>query len=309
MRRLSLSLTLLGVAAALSHAACGASGGTDGGGAGGDTDGGGASSGTDGGGAGGAGADAGDGAAGSGGSGGCSGGSDAGTVGEVLHYTCEELAGPTAFDSSTYANNSTATGGVYFNKAGKLCLGIGFDGTGFLDAGKPASLSNLAAVTVEAWVRRNGGVGTGYSSGVVAKTAGNGDFDFSLGIRSDGALYWGSASADEKYGYRALLSQAGDIGFGSWVHVAGSYDVSKNERRFYLNGTELAPSSDSFGADVAAPMNGSGPVRVGNYVWAGANVDFLIGAVDEVRIWNTARTPGQICADAGGTFSGSTCTL
>jgi hypothetical protein len=278
----------------------GALGGSDGGGAAG-ASGASGSAGTSG--AGGAATDAGDAEA--GGSGGCTGSATA--SGLVLYYDCEELSGPTLFDATTNGNNGTAAGGVTFNQASQICVGIQLNGTGYIDAGKPASLSNLTAVTVSAWVRRDQ-VGSGYSSGIVAKTAGNGDFDFSLGIRSDGALYWGSASADPTYGYRALLSAAGSIGLGTWVHVAGTYSVASGERRFYLNGTELVATSDSFGGQAIAPMNGSGPVRVGSYQWTGgSNVDFLVGAVDEVRIWNVARTPAEICADAGKTFTGSSC--
>jgi hypothetical protein len=228
--------------------------------------------------------------------------------GLVLYYSCEDAAGPTVSDSSGNGNHGTAAGGVAFQEAAELCQGIAFDGSGYVNVGTPASLSNLNKVTVEAWVKRDQATSS-YSSGIVAKTAGNGNLDFSLAIVSNGALYWASASNDGTYGYRALITNAGAIENGTWVHVAGTYDVTTNERRFYLNGVAQVASSGSFGADVAAPMDGTGPVHIGNYVWdGGSNTDYLDGTVDDVRIWNVVRTPAEICATAGGTFSGTSCT-
>lgn len=282
----------------------GGSGGATGGASGAAGSGGASGSAGAGGAAGSAGADGG----GTGGTAGCS--SVSGTpAGLLLYYACEDLAGPTVTDASANANNGTAVGGVTFQQTASLCLGLGFDGTGYVNVGTPASLSNLQKVTVEAWVKRDQAT-AGYSAGIVAKAGGNGNLDFSLAVRnSDGALYWASASADASYGYRALLSGPGTVGINIWVHVAGTYDSNTNERRFYKNGVEQVATSESFGANLAAPMDGTGPVRIGNYQWdGGSNTDYLDGTIDDVRIWSTVRTPAEICADAGGTFSGSTCT-
>ena len=33
------------------------------------------------------------------------------------------------------------------------------------------------------------------------------------------------------------------------------------------------------------------------------------GSIDELKWWTVARTPPQICTDAGGTFNGTSCSL
>jgi hypothetical protein len=79
----------------------------------------------------------------------------------------------------------------------------------------------------------------------------------------------------------------------------------------YANGIEGATDS-SFGGTGSTGMDGTGPVRVGNYQWDGAsNAGYLVGAIDQVLIWKTIRTEAEICADAGGVWDGAgpTCTL
>ena len=44
-----------------------------------------------------------------------------------------------------------------------------------------------------------------------------------------------------------------------------------------------------------------GPLRIGNYVWDGdEETGFVQGRIDEVKVWNVARTAAEVCVDAGG---------
>lgn len=75
-----------------------------------------------------------------------------------------------------------------------------------------------------------------------------------------------------------------DVPAGQWSHVAFTYDVSTNARTVYLNGV-------ADGTDFAiGPFMGEGNVYIGQW----NNGNFLNGRIDELRIWNTARSPEEI---------------
>ncbi|MFN0249282.1 MAG: hypothetical protein ACKV2T_20525 [Kofleriaceae bacterium] len=77
-------------------------------------------------------------------------------------------------------------------------------------------------------------------------------------------------------------------------------------KQLVLMALVCACGPSAFGMDVAAPMNETGPFRIGNYVWNDTqNLGFLDGRVDEVKVWRVARTQAQICSDA----SGGGCTI
>jgi len=83
------------------------------------------------------------------------------------------------------------------------------------------------------------------------------------------------------------LKQGGIIPRGVWTHVAVTFDGIT--RRHYING-ELAAS---FAETGPLPTNTS-PIQIGSDVgW----VHSPNGAIDEVRLWNAARTIDQIRAN------------
>ncbi|HYG65888.1 MAG TPA: LamG domain-containing protein, partial [Thermoanaerobaculia bacterium] len=79
----------------------------------------------------------------------------------------------------------------------------------------------------------------------------------------------------------------GVIPRGVWTHIAVTYDGAK--RRHYING-ELAAEFNETGS---LPTNGE-PMRIGSDVnWTNTPA----GAIDEVRLWNVARSIAQIRAN------------
>jgi hypothetical protein len=88
-----------------------------------------------------------------------------------------------------------------------------------------------------------------------------------------------------------LTSAAGTITTGSWTHVACSYDGAT--LRIYKNGNEIS-SVAMTGALGVGNTNG---LRLGSNSPSGDN---LAGQLDELRIWNVARTQPEICLAAGG---------
>lgn len=82
----------------------------------------------------------------------------------------------------------------------------------------------------------------------------------------------------------------------TWHHVAVTYDnsLATNKYSMYVDGN----LEGTF--DISTPVNTAlnGPVRIGIRTDAGAD-KFYLGQMDEVRIWNRARSLSEIVADTG----------
>lgn len=84
---------------------------------------------------------------------------------------------------------------------------------------------------------------------------------------------------------------------GNWHHVAVTYDNSLSSGKFslYIDGVQEGASFDLN----TAVNTGSGDFRIGGRV---DGTNFFQGAIDEVRVWNKAKSLAQIVADTGAEF-------
>ena len=187
--------------------------------------------------------------------------------------------------------------------------GLQFNGsTQRVTFGSSATL-NVSSFTIECWFKRLGNgaatsTGTGGWANVIplvtkgrgeAETPANLNMNYFLGIRSDSVLV---ADFEEATGPNHPIGGTRVIPAGLWHHAAVTYDVATGRYRLYLNGAiekdttltpGLAPASTSIQhAGLATAMTSTG-----------ATQGFFNGVLDEVRIWNVARTPAQVQADRG----------
>ncbi|MCP5368563.1 MAG: LEPR-XLL domain-containing protein, partial [Hyphomicrobiales bacterium] len=142
-----------------------------------------------------------------------------------------------------------------------------------------------AAITVEAWAYRSSSNATYGTVLMKSSNAGWGD-GYGLAEYDGNINFFVNSWSGVKVS--AFLAS------GVWTHLAGTYDGS--ELKLYVNG-ELVDSLAYTGA-----INHSlSPLRIGsgagNYPWT--------GAVDEVRVWNVARTQEQIAADLDQVLTGA----
>ncbi|HUN81289.1 MAG TPA: FG-GAP-like repeat-containing protein [Phycisphaerae bacterium] len=152
---------------------------------------------------------------------------------------------------------------------------------------RSASLEPINELTIEAWIRldTNGGA----NSRIARKSADfGGGFilaasqasDHHLQLRIDDATLGSAVAADP-----AFLS----VYFGQWHHVAGVYSAPGNFCRLYVDGVQKASVA------AAGQLNYSdADFLIGNFGEAEEGFD---GLIDEVRLWNVARTEQQIRDD------------
>ncbi|WP_309710175.1 LamG domain-containing protein [Pseudolysinimonas sp.] len=80
----------------------------------------------------------------------------------------------------------------------------------------------------------------------------------------------------------------------TWYHVAGVYDKQAGTIQLYVDGV-------SQGTAVAGPSwTATGSTAIGRGKWGGANVDFVAGALDEVRFYGRVLSAAEIAALAAG---------
>jgi hypothetical protein len=237
--------------------------------------------------------------------------------GLVGHWGLNEGSGTAAGNSVANGANGTfsASSPTWTTDATVPLLtasGLRFGGapTGYVTFGDPAAL-DLAQFTLECWFRRDG-AGTPNSTGTGGVTAvpliahgspetespANVNMNYFLGIRSDGVLcadFEEGAGGAGPLGQNHPVSGVTPISNGVWYHAAATYDGST--WRLYLNGGleaslvvgQPVESGSIQHASLGTTLTSLGAPPASNSLW-------FNGAIDEARIWSSARSQGDIVA-------------
>jgi Concanavalin A-like lectin/glucanases superfamily/Bacterial surface protein, Ig-like domain/Regulator of chromosome condensation (RCC1) repeat len=154
-----------------------------------------------------------------------------------------------------------------------------FTGTNYVVASTTGSVS--LNFTVEAWV--NPAASTNHTEIISFRTPGEFSFDMqlhpTLGLHGDigNGSFWLTTSADANFSCPT----------GQWLHVA--YVVTPSSCTIYTNGLQAA--SSGFGPDVPLLYNANHNITIGTWL---PDTQSFKGQIDEVRVWNTARTQVQL---------------
>ncbi|MEI8047237.1 MAG: LamG-like jellyroll fold domain-containing protein [Bacteroidota bacterium] len=180
------------------------------------------------------------------------------------------------FSMKNFAQTSNLPGtALSFAAAGQYVTGTGIN-------------TGIAAITLEAWIYHN-------------SLPNQIERYISIGpeiavIRHDGSIYGGAGQLHfyikKSNGSMVGLRVNGALSTGVWTHVAGTYDGTN--LKLYLNGALIASSAPS--AVLFSPS--------GNFDFSD-NTEFLDGKLDELRVWNYARSEQQIRENMHLTLSGS----
>jgi hypothetical protein len=138
-------------------------------------------------------------------------------------------------------------------------------------------------MTVEAWVRPSLVNGTWHW--VLCKGNNNDNLDFLFGLDYTNRFFFQTRNL-----INPLLA-GGEVIPNQWYHIAGVQDVDAGMIRIYVNG-EPAGSKVLQGSGVSSDS----PLFIGgrNLFGSGKSGEGFIGLIDEVRIWNTARSAADI---------------
>ncbi len=194
----------------------------------------------------------------------------------VGFWAFDEGSGNTVADSSGNGNNGTAIGTTIVD--GKYGKARSFNGTSdYINIGTVHPFTGN--FTIEAWVNFNQVDKTnGYDNAIL----GQGEMITSNGLHVGerrGKPYFGFYSND--------LTGLTVLSANTWYHLAFVYDGAS--KKIYVNGTlDVSNSSSPFLSQLSN-------TRIGMYSW---NTNYAMnGSIDDMRIYNYARTPAQIAAD------------
>jgi concanavalin A-like lectin/glucanase superfamily protein/List-Bact-rpt repeat protein/fibronectin type III domain protein len=247
------------------------------------------------------------------------------TVGaNVTSYTDSPLTPQTEYCYRVRAVNCTGasafTDVACASTGAEICNALDFDPSGagtpaYVTFGNPPAL-RLPAFTVELWIRRDGaGIATASGSegidAIPLITKGRSEDDLPIhgvnyffGIReSDGVLCadFEEGSSGPSPGSSHPVAGTTAIATGTWHHTAATYDGTT--WNLYLDGNLETTLS------VGLPVEDTGAMAVAlasALNSSGIPAGYFDGALDEVRIWNYARSQSQVQETMGQHLSAPT---
>ncbi|HJZ06154.1 MAG TPA: LamG-like jellyroll fold domain-containing protein [Patescibacteria group bacterium] len=221
--------------------------------------------------------------------------------GPVAYYKFDEGSGTTSVaDSSGNGNTGTMNGSMTESDwvLGKFGNGLDLDGSDdYVEIGSSTKVDNSYAGTISAWIKPSGNTGYetifGYGGG---STSGAGRFQMRLfGTSNRVILYQGSdgeSPANLIYGGTSLSDN-------TWYYVTLSSDGS--QYKIYVNGVEesLTISTGTNNGDWFADTSviETDKSTLGRLWRDGAWLEPYRGIIDDLKIYNYARTPAQIIED------------
>jgi hypothetical protein len=184
------------------------------------------------------------------------------------------------------AGNGSSAAGVLGSNGS---FALNFDGTNdasttdYINCGTSASADITGAITLEAWVRSDGAA----TQSIVKKNTATTGYELSLSNNTGAGLpqnYFFRLNGNDTYRVNSTSYYPVD---GTWAHVAGTYDGSV--MKLYVNGVQEGgnvPGPASFASNTSNLV-------IGTDAGAIATKSFN-GGIDEVRVWNVARTAQEI---------------
>ena len=184
------------------------------------------------------------------------------------------------------------------NPTGKA---LSFDGSNdYIALGNPNALQITENQTIELWIKPNyfnyrqnpfnkawGGEGTLTLEGNVSWAA-DGTVHYYYGVTGRD---WGSSGIN----YQAFNTNQ-SLNINQWSHLAVVRDFSNQKLSWYINGVKVNETYTIFNS--ATPSNN--PIYIGT-----GYTNYFNGLIDEVRIWNKARTQAEIQADINRQLTGN----
>ena len=212
----------------------------------------------------------------------------------VGEWNFEEKTGTSAYDTSGNGYTGTLTNGPTWKSAGRCKKGacLDFNGsTNYVDVGE-VSLAGQSAFSIEAWVKLDS---LNTQRHIVDKDETGTDYpEYILYVSSNNKVYFWFSTANTSGGWGSPTGSSTTLTTETWYHLAGTYDGSYI--RVFINGV-LDPSSPITRTGTPYDNNDNTFIGAGKQTAPpgyGYNFD---GLIDQVRIYNYARTPAQIAWD------------
>ena len=171
--------------------------------------------------------------------------------------------------------------------------GLSFDGNSYVNVGDKASLVASNAMTMQAWINPTG---TGKnSSGGWGEIFIDKQGEYQVARFADGTIQWAFTNTDPGWyfvntGYVAPLNQ--------WTNITVTYDLGLIKT--YANGVLVHTYNGS--GNIGDTFTNANDFEIGRSL---LDSSYFEGSIDDVRIWNKARTQAEIQADFNKELTGN----
>ncbi|MEQ8810454.1 MAG: LamG-like jellyroll fold domain-containing protein, partial [Imperialibacter sp.] len=214
-------------------------------------------------------------------------------------YNVQKLAGG---QTVTFYNASGDLAGEEFENevSGDIAWtypanGLQFDGfDDYVEVADSPSLDITSALTLEAWINPLAAPGD-YQPIIAKADPDGGQRSYALFVGTDMSLVMVVSELGTTYD--ALVASSRPLRIGAWQHVSGVYE--SGSLRVYVNGVLAGEETTGIPSSI---HSGSATLNLGTYsnaenITEGTVSDALAMELDEVRIWNTARSQFDIQTD------------
>lgn len=147
-------------------------------------------------------------------------------------------------------------------------------------------------ITLEAWIKPSSFGPNVWSNNIIDKESWSPQQGYMLRCGSSGKVNFNLGSNNA---WNELTTSTTVLTTNTWYHVAGTYDGSY--MRIYINGV----CTDSISKNISFNDATANNLTIGDNSQVGRN---FAGSIDEVRIWNIARTKAQIQAGMNNEYCG-----
>lgn len=195
----------------------------------------------------------------------------------VLEMGLDENTGTTPQDSSGLANHGSFGSGVTWTASGKYNNALVFDGTaGVMTVLNSDSLNLSDGMTLEAWFYPTASH-TDFRGGIV--------YDYAYYLYPSSETYCGAGGILGGINPTGNACYSAALSINTWTHVAVTFDSST--LILYINGTPVTTQSAGLIPSTTGDLFiGSSPFD-----------EFFEGRIDEIRIYNYARSEAEIVTD------------
>lgn len=200
----------------------------------------------------------------------------------VAAWAFSEGSGTTSADATGNNHTMTLQGGATWI-AGHTANGLNFSGTGqYATTPHVADLSLTSTGALEAWIFLSA---LSRWHGVISKGTANSDQSHNYAMEVTNAnvpnCVLGNGSS------AVVVAGVAAIPLNTWTHLACTWDGTTV--RLYRDGSNVASGSQTL-----TPVANTAPLSLGQF---GASSDRMQGRIDDVRVWNVARSAAEIVSD------------
>lgn len=205
-------------------------------------------------------------------------------------WTFDQDSGSTVTDATGNGNNATLVGDkAAWTKSAKVGTGaLSLGGASYAEA-PGAVIDTTRSFTVTAWV--NIAAMDKQHNQTFVSTDGNEISGFYLMLYHSGSRFvFNRADSDDKSATRTMAGASFAAVPNTWYHLAGVYDADAKTLSLYVNGNleQTVPYDKAWQA--------TGKTAIGRGFYGHANVDFVNGTIDDVRLYSSVLTAAQIAA-------------